>query len=310
MTILSFFFAIVPTSYVPSSSRQRPEPGRFAESPERAYTDRNRLQYQHTLPWVQRQENLRPPNRFLTASSAFGTEFVSSMQPLPTYSTANPLAEFVPTSQVTGELDLRVPKWWTVYVIGTRPQSPAFIVLYATNLTIGAIKMSLACGELLPYVANVSSTQEGAPSRGLHKNRKCACECPPPAYNCLRRAIALFWNEPLFSALRNLPMGRWCSRLFTQFCAWLGNIANVVATVIVVPAGHRALLVDHLRPVRKTFTEHFEYPELPLEVAPRYRGFHRFDLTTCIACERCGETAPWIAFTSVKKRWKAGRVSG
>ena len=27
------------------------------------------------------------------------------------------------------------------------------------------------------------------------------------------------------------------------------------------------------RPERKTFTEHFEYPELPVPVAARYRGF-------------------------------------
>ena len=45
-------------------------------------------------------------------------------------------------------------------------------------------------------------------------------------------------------------------------------------------------------PQRRTFTEKFEYPELPLQVGSRYRGFHRFDLTTCIACDRCAKDCP------------------
>ncbi|MCC9607644.1 NADH-quinone oxidoreductase subunit I [Blastopirellula sp. JC732] len=43
---------------------------------------------------------------------------------------------------------------------------------------------------------------------------------------------------------------------------------------------------------RKAFTEHYEYPELPVHVSPRYRGFHRFDLTTCIACDQCAKACP------------------
>src|SRR5256714_73439 len=43
---------------------------------------------------------------------------------------------------------------------------------------------------------------------------------------------------------------------------------------------------------RKTFTERFEYPELPVAVKPRYRGFHRFDLTTCIGCDKCARACP------------------
>ena len=43
---------------------------------------------------------------------------------------------------------------------------------------------------------------------------------------------------------------------------------------------------------RKTFTERFEYPELPVPVKPRYRGFHRFDLTTCIGCDKCARACP------------------
>jgi NADH-quinone oxidoreductase subunit I len=41
-----------------------------------------------------------------------------------------------------------------------------------------------------------------------------------------------------------------------------------------------------------TFTHHFEYPELPVAVKARYRGFHRFDLTTCIGCDKCARACP------------------
>jgi NADH-quinone oxidoreductase subunit I len=43
---------------------------------------------------------------------------------------------------------------------------------------------------------------------------------------------------------------------------------------------------------RKAFTQHFEYPERPVPIRPRYRGFHRFDLTTCIGCEKCAKACP------------------
>ena len=43
---------------------------------------------------------------------------------------------------------------------------------------------------------------------------------------------------------------------------------------------------------RRAFTQHFEYPEKPVPVRPRYRGFHRFDLTTCIGCDKCARACP------------------
>lgn len=43
---------------------------------------------------------------------------------------------------------------------------------------------------------------------------------------------------------------------------------------------------------RRTFTETYEYPEIPVPVKARYRGFHRYDLTTCIACNRCSNVCP------------------
>ena len=43
---------------------------------------------------------------------------------------------------------------------------------------------------------------------------------------------------------------------------------------------------------RRAFTEIYEYPEVPVPVKARYRGFHRFDLTTCIACDKCAVACP------------------
>ena len=43
-----------------------------------------------------------------------------------------------------------------------------------------------------------------------------------------------------------------------------------------------------------------------MKVAPRYRGFHRFDLTTCIACEACARACPANCILVGKER-VAGR---
>jgi NADH-quinone oxidoreductase subunit I len=59
-------------------------------------------------------------------------------------------------------------------------------------------------------------------------------------------------------------------------------------------------------PRRRTFTEQYEFPELPLRIAPRYRGFHRYDLTTCIACEACARACPANCITIDRQR-VAGR---
>lgn len=40
------------------------------------------------------------------------------------------------------------------------------------------------------------------------------------------------------------------------------------------------------------WTHVFEFPERPVPVKPRYRGFHRFDLTTCIGCDKCARACP------------------
>ena len=72
--------------------------------------------------------------------------------------------------------------------------------------------------------------------------------------------------------------------------AWLHNVYQAVFTVLKGMMVTVWYLKETYR--RRTFTERFEYPELPLAVAPRYRGFHRFDLVTCIGCDQCAKACP------------------
>ena len=58
---------------------------------------------------------------------------------------------------------------------------------------------------------------------------------------------------------------------------------------------------------RRTFTEVFEYPEVPVPVKPRYRGFHRFDLTTCIGCEKCAVACPVDCIYIEKEKAPVGK---
>lgn len=90
------------------------------------------------------------------------------------------------------------------------------------------------------------------------------------------------------------------------FAAWLANIAGAVVTVAkAMWVTMRYWLITY-DPKRRTFTEQFEYPELPARVSPRYRGFHRYDLTTCIACERCAKDCP-VNCIYIGKERVAGR---
>ena len=73
---------------------------------------------------------------------------------------------------------------------------------------------------------------------------------------------------------------------------WLGNIWLTVRTVLKgMYITLRYWLITY-REDRGTFTQKFEYPELPAPVAARYRGFHRFDLTTCSTCDQCAKACP------------------
>ncbi len=72
--------------------------------------------------------------------------------------------------------------------------------------------------------------------------------------------------------------------------SWFRNVKVAIATVA---QGMWITLWYFLQTYKRSaFTQHFEYPELPVPVKPRYRGFHRFDLTTCIGCDKCARACP------------------
>ncbi|MBL8824386.1 MAG: NADH-quinone oxidoreductase subunit I [Planctomycetia bacterium] len=71
---------------------------------------------------------------------------------------------------------------------------------------------------------------------------------------------------------------------------WFHNIWQTIVTVL---SGMRTTARTFFRTYRtEPFTKEFEYPEKPVPVSPRYRGFHRFDLTACIACDKCIRACP------------------
>jgi len=82
---------------------------------------------------------------------------------------------------------------------------------------------------------------------------------------------------------------------------------NLFSSVITVLQGMYVTLITMLKTFRRkrqTFTDIYAYPEVPIKVKPRYRGFHRFDLTTCIGCEKCAQACPvdCIYIEKVKSR--------
>jgi NADH-quinone oxidoreductase subunit I len=88
---------------------------------------------------------------------------------------------------------------------------------------------------------------------------------------------------------------------------WLGNVVEAVSTVGYGMWVTLRTWFKTYRPERQTFTEHFEYPELPVPVAARFRGFHRFDLTTCIACDQCARACPVDCIYIGKQRVEHGK---
>jgi len=95
---------------------------------------------------------------------------------------------------------------------------------------------------------------------------------------------------------------------------WLRNIVVAVWTVakgfyVTV----RYWFITYRRD-RGTYTERYEYPEKPVPVAPRFRGFHRYDLTTCIACDACAKACPvdciYIGKQRVEAPKKGFRITG
>ncbi len=73
---------------------------------------------------------------------------------------------------------------------------------------------------------------------------------------------------------------------------WFRNVWMAVTTVL---HGMYVTMITMLKTYqhkRRTFADTYAYPEEPLKVKARYRGFHRFDLTTCISCEKCAQACP------------------
>ena len=88
---------------------------------------------------------------------------------------------------------------------------------------------------------------------------------------------------------------------------WLQNIVTTLLTVahsLWVSLVYWARTYD---PRQRTFTEHFEFPELPAAVSGRYRGFHRYDLTSCIGCEACARACPAACIAIKKQKARSGK---
>ncbi len=73
---------------------------------------------------------------------------------------------------------------------------------------------------------------------------------------------------------------------------WFKNIFDAVVTVADALRASVWTWIRTYDPKRRTFTEHYEYPELPLKVADRFRGFHRYALGTCTGCTLCAAACP------------------
>src|SRR5262249_42636431 len=117
----------------------------------------------------------------------------------------------------------------------------------------------------------------GPMKAGLSIARTLSCDCPCLSYN----------NFELIDLPQIRQRKPTCERSMRQ---WLSNVSRAILTV---GQGMYVTLWYFLQTYkRKAFTQHFEYPELPVPVKPRYRGFHRFDLTTCIGCDKCARACP------------------
>ena len=86
---------------------------------------------------------------------------------------------------------------------------------------------------------------------------------------------------------------------------WFRNVWIAVWTVL----KGLWVTIDVMRQTyrRRTFTHIYEYPEVPVPVKPRYRGFHRYDLTTCIGCDKCAVACPVDCIYIEKEKVPTGK---
>lgn len=86
------------------------------------------------------------------------------------------------------------------------------------------------------------------------------------------------------------------------FIGWWGDIFRAVWTTASALQVTLRTWLSTYQPGRKTFTHRYEYPEKPAVIPPRFRGFHRFDLTSCIGCDRCARDCPVDCIYITKER--------
>ncbi|WLD11312.1 4Fe-4S binding protein [Planctellipticum variicoloris] len=86
---------------------------------------------------------------------------------------------------------------------------------------------------------------------------------------------------------------------------WFRNVWYAISTLYSGMAVTFRIFLETYR--RKTFTQVYEYPEVPVPVKARYRGFHRFDLTTCIGCDKCAAACPVDCIYIEKQKSPVGK---
>jgi len=99
-------------------------------------------------------------------------------------------------------------------------------------------------------------------------------------------------------------MGSWQRGTSSRAADWFSNVGAAGVTVIQAMWVTIRYWVRTYDPRRRTFTEKFEYPELPVPVADRYRGFHRYSPTDCTGCELCARDCPVDCIYVTKERLK------
>ena len=87
---------------------------------------------------------------------------------------------------------------------------------------------------------------------------------------------------------------------------WFRNLFSAIGTVLHGMELLSTFLVVHLIQTEK-HSQNTSNIRTPAPVA-RYRGFHRFDLTTCIACDQCAKACPLTVFTLVRKRLQGAKA--
>ena len=89
------------------------------------------------------------------------------------------------------------------------------------------------------------------------------------------------------------------------FRRWLHDVRQAIITISLgMKTTARTMFKTY---DRGTFTEVYEYPEVPVPVKARYRGFHRYDLTTCIGCDKCAAACPVDCIYISKEKSPVGK---